>query len=325
MKAATRILLFLLLIPCLCVKVYADQDSAPRLTIPSGHSDTIRALDFSPDGRLALSGSDDKSIKVWQVPSGKEIRTLTGHKDGVTAVRFLPDGKRALSGSSDGILILWDLSTGRPIRQMRGNHINSLAIDKTGRYALTGGYKHTVQFWDVSQGKLLKTMDHGCYVNAVYLTGDATLAVSGGNSFGAKLWDVRTGRLLKEFSDEKGDFFGAVAISDDRKRIIASFTRSAIARDGSFFLTPNGDYERSKRIWDIDSGKLLYTSYQERTEGTDTLLLQIWPAISGKAPSAMGKPYEHRVMAVSLSADNRWALTAADDGVITLWEVIRPR
>jgi hypothetical protein len=73
---------------------------------------------FSPDGKLALSGSEDHTLKLWQVDSGREIRTFKGHSDIVAAVAFSPDGKLALSGSSDSTTRLWNIQTGKEVAQM---------------------------------------------------------------------------------------------------------------------------------------------------------------------------------------------------------------
>jgi len=82
-----------------------------------GHSGSVNSVVFSPDGRQILSGSSDGTIKLWDIDTGRELRTFSGHKGRVESVAFSPDGKKILSASSDGTVRLWDVSTGKEIAQ----------------------------------------------------------------------------------------------------------------------------------------------------------------------------------------------------------------
>ncbi len=68
-------------------------------------------MSFSPDGKRIVSGSQDKTVKVWDAQTGQETLTLKGHSDLVTSVSFSPDGKRIVSGSGDKTLKVWDISS----------------------------------------------------------------------------------------------------------------------------------------------------------------------------------------------------------------------
>ena len=98
-----------------------------------GHSDRVTSIAFSPDGKTFVSGSADNTLKLWDVSTGKEIRTFRGHSGDVTSVAFSPDGKIIISGSGglfDNTLKLWDVSTGKEIRTFRGHSddVTSIAL-----------------------------------------------------------------------------------------------------------------------------------------------------------------------------------------------------
>ena len=75
----------------------------------------------TPDGQRAVSASDDQTLKVWDLGSGRELRTLAGHTGSVTAVAVTPDGQRAVSASEDQTLKVWDLGSGRELRTLAGH------------------------------------------------------------------------------------------------------------------------------------------------------------------------------------------------------------
>src|SRR5437588_2103133 len=98
---------------CLLLILLAAELSAaqkPELVVQTGHSNDVRAVAFSPDGKTLASGSFDMTIKLWDVTSGTQLRTLTGHSGTVDSVAFSPDGKTLASGSNDNTIKLWDVT-----------------------------------------------------------------------------------------------------------------------------------------------------------------------------------------------------------------------
>jgi WD40 repeat protein len=114
----------------------------------------VWSVAFSPDGRLLASGSEDHTIKLWEVASGSLVRTLSGHTDHVFSVAFSPDGRLLASGAAwpDNTIKLWEVATGSFVRTLTGhtNSVYSVAFSPDGRLLASGSEDKTIRLWDIS-------------------------------------------------------------------------------------------------------------------------------------------------------------------------------
>ncbi len=108
---------------------------------------------FSPDGRLALTASDDRSARLWEVSTGRYLRTLTGHEGPVTAVLFSADGQTVLSTSNDATARLWDVASGKLLRTLRGHEdtVISARFSPDGKTVVTASEDKTARLWRCSE------------------------------------------------------------------------------------------------------------------------------------------------------------------------------
>jgi WD domain, G-beta repeat len=115
----------------------------------------VNSVAFSPDSRSVLSGHSDGTIKLWDVATGKLLRTFLGPPAIVHSVAFSPDGRTMLSGSWDNTLKLWDVATGQLLRTLQGHSdwVNSVAFSPDGRTALSGSNDTSIILWSVSSGE----------------------------------------------------------------------------------------------------------------------------------------------------------------------------
>ena len=145
-------------IPCLWpLKPNLERANEGALRTLAGHSDSVTAVALAPDGKTAISASEDKTLKIWDTETGSELKTLTGHSSGVNAVDLAPDVKRAISASLDNTLKIWDLLSGKEIASFSGDSsFNCCAILPDGVTVVAGdrsGRVHFLRLEGVSGGR----------------------------------------------------------------------------------------------------------------------------------------------------------------------------
>ena len=156
----------------------------------SGHASYVLSVAFSPDGKQVLTGSWDKTAKLWDL-SGREIQTFSGHASSVWSVAFSPDGKQVLTGSDDKTAKLWDLS-GREIQTFSGHasEVWSVAFSPDGKQVLTGSDDKTAKLWAVAlepnpQKQAAQTwqLNGACYAVAFSPSGERVVVGAGQHFF----------------------------------------------------------------------------------------------------------------------------------------------
>ena len=226
------------LAPVALAKKSNPEEKVAEIRRFEGQTAQVRSVAFSPDGKRALSGGSDNSVRLWDVEGGKEIRRLDGHTALVYSVAFSPDGKRALSGSYDKSVRLWGVDSGAEIRRFEGHGgpVTSVAFSPDGKCVLSGSWDRTLRLWDVESGKELQVLKgHTAEVWTAAFLPDGQHALSGGWDHTIRLWDLKEATEIRQFKGDMG-VVTSVAVSSDGLH--------ALSRDG----------EDSVRLWDLTTG-----------------------------------------------------------------------
>jgi len=284
------------------------------------HSLGVKSAAFSRDGARLVSGSQDKSIKLWDTATGRLLRTLEGHADTVSSVAFSPDGTRVVSGSHDNTVKLWDAASGKVIRTLQGHRLSvtAVAFSPDGRHVVSagsdgGGQDNVLRLWDAATGQPVRTFEgHAGGLTSVAFSRDGTRLLSGAEDKTVRLWDVATGKPIRTF-----------AVPSDRVDGVA------FSPDGTRVLSGAGADDAGLKLWDAATGQLVRTFEKSgrvyavafSPDGMHVLAsgpreAKLWNAATGELVRTFSG-HELPIYAVAFSPDGTHLLTGAEQ--VKLW------
>lgn len=202
------------------------------------------AVAISPDGRQALSGSEEGGVRLWPLAAGQPIWAAKGHEKAVSALAFAADGQRALSVSwQEGTLVLWEVATGKPIRRLGGGdgpYIVVAAFAPDGKSFVTGNGDGSLIVWDTASGAELRRMQgHQGAVASIAFAPDGRQIASGGWDHTIRLWDAASGATrLTLFHNEAGSLIRG----QDERFMASTDPRKLFALVRGTTLLPLDDY-----------------------------------------------------------------------------------
>jgi WD40 repeat protein len=307
-----------------------EAEAVPQLPVLSGlqrsfpgHTGPIECVAFSADGRIAASGSWDKSICVWDLQVGRLMVRLNGHVGTiahpgvVNGVVFRNTNGQLISCGYDGTIRIWNIAAGSQVRRLEGHEgsVTSLAIASDERRLVSGGIDGTLRVWDVSTYRqTLKLSGHRGQIRSVAIANDGRLAVSGGNDGQLRLWDLTKGQEIQRFRGA-----GNTLLAVD------------LAPDGSLALS--ADIDGVVRLWEAESGHeirrfvghtnsvrsaVMSADLARMISASNDNTMRVWDLSSGEQLECYE---EHRcpVTAVSWTKDGTTALSGAVDNLVRLW------
>jgi WD40 repeat protein/tRNA A-37 threonylcarbamoyl transferase component Bud32 len=286
-----------------------------------GHSDCVYSVAISQDGKTLASGSQDKTVKLWDLRTGQELPTHingTGFLNGaIYSIVFCPDGETLASAGADKTVKLRNLRTGLEIRTLRGHSglVYSVAISQDGQTIVSGSYDGTVKVWDLNTGREIRTLLG--YISPVYsiaISRNGKIIVSGSDDGNARLWDLNTGQEIRNIIGHSRAV-RSVAISADSQTIAS------------------GSYDNTIQVWNLSAGRVIRTlrghsnwvnsvaispDGQILVSGSADTTVKLWDLNTGQQIRNL-TGHASAVECVAFSPDGKVIASGSDDATIKIW------
>lgn len=292
----------------------------------AGHQSIVRGVSFSPDDKVIVSGSDDLTIRFWDMDSGLQRgQPHRGHQHWILSVAFSPDGSFVASSASDNTVRLWDAHVNALDDQVTKRHRSSsrraLDILGDGSRIVSGTEDGTIHIWDATTFTQLKTLEgHTNCINSLKYSRDGKYIFSSSDDHSIRVWNAESGTQLRHITSDTPRKVEALALSPDGKQLAFAACEDKI------------------RVWSTETWEviaegilyhgqhIIYTLCYSRdgsllAPGGADKLVNIWTADDMRLN---GKPLEgHQgvIFAAVFSANADKLVSGDDDCTIRIWSV----
>lgn len=280
----------------------------------------IIAVDYTPDGKMMVTGGANRTLDVWNPKTGKLWFSLEGHTDDILAVACSPNGRLVATGGVDKKIIIWDLATESKVVMLEGHddYVRDLEFSPDGKKLISGSWDRTAVVWDVISGLRLQTLSgHRDNVTSVAFNEDGTKVMTGCGDHLIRIWEIETGELLKVMEGHTDEIWDVKWSNNSR-------------------FAASGAWDNKARVWDVETGEQVMVFPGHVTDvwsvafNPDAMMLatsggdrtvKLWDLATGKQICNLsGKVHTSDVEEVIFSPDGANITSVSRDGSIRIWK-----
>lgn len=194
-----------------------------RTLNPVHSKKSVNTLAVSPDSSILASGGSDNNLILWDLKTGRRVRTIPAHKAAVNSIAFSNDGQTIASGSDDKTVRLWNVTTGSRLLTLIGHAgaVNAIALSRDGQTLASGGEDKTVRLWNLGTGEVRRIITgHAGPVNAVAFSPNGQVVATASSDNTIRLSNVQDGKRTRTFKGHSS-WVRTIAFSPDSRTLIS--------------------------------------------------------------------------------------------------------
>ncbi len=305
-----------------------------QINILEGHDEMVTSLDFSPDGRQIVSASDDKTIRIWDVETGKELKTLVKEntQEQVKSIMFSHDGKyvcslgRSEEGSINSIMI-WNAKTGIRVQSIEESFIKSVEFSPDDKTIIAASFYYNIDFWDVNTGKKVRTIEGPHIGCPIAFSPDGKQFLT--HSFGTQFSPIPSEDTIYVWDTDSGKSVQKIAASNELH--CQDIEYASFSPNGKYIVGFSGN---TICVWDVRTGACrtledfdFVDCVSFSPDGNSIIsvsssgqFIRMWDLDSNVYNTLELKGHTSGINSIAYSSDGQYVVSASDDKTVRVWD-----
>ena len=317
-----------LLVSVLFSLSFVSNGQSLETIIQKGHELAVISVAISPDSNYVATGSRDKSAKLWELSTGREVRSFLGHQFSVNSLDFSNDGKYLITGNGDQTAKVWEVATGKEVLSVKPDkeRLTDVVFDPKGKYFITVGFGRLAVVWEFPSKKKLHEFPADGYSGS---SGGINLAISPNGEWLAIGEDNSVANVYKtadwkktytfNFSEYSscGGCFTDVDFSPDSRYLLKTTNRGEVAK----YDLKNGQLSirYRKRVEELSTGK--FSRDGKQVAVCTKKEVSIYNAHTGDSIKSINPGIEAEINQAVFTANGKQLLLACDNNLVLIWDI----